>query len=333
MKSAPLRMSKAPSLGPHSLPAKGLSLFLILSVLGSSLSCSDDPIVRDDPSVEAFLNDTSGPPEPKPIDEAMRQKADVIALPAISVTVWAIGALMVYIGSQTVFQNTIEDFETVLDMALGRSADWSWAEETNEVSLQAEHLTRSLNRIAYRSEGSDFYSINGNDYLRFLSMVSPITILNPKKLKDLLDGKVRPWDVYAKEFFAALQVASVKARHLTVDDTARGLCARATVMSIQEPRTPYVGMARSRGSVDIIPAIILASLKATVRCGLYDTDVREFLYGYFNVRGPMDSLPNIFISHMLKTAKLLFKYADTCQMPPRIQIDLDGGDCHDVTLH
>ena len=107
---------------------------------------------------------------------------------------------MVYIGSQAVLQNTVEDFETVLNMALGRSADWSWAEETNEVSLQAQHLTESLNRIAYRSEGSDFYSINGNDYLRFLSMVSPITMLDPKKLKDLVDGKVRPWDTYAKEF-------------------------------------------------------------------------------------------------------------------------------------
>ena len=91
-------------------------------------------------------------------------------------------------------------------------------------------------------------------------------------------------------------------------------------------------MARSRGSVDVIPAIILASLKATVRCGLYDTGVREFLY-YYDVSGPLDALPNIFISHMLKTTKLLFKYVDTCQMPPRIQVDLDGGDCHDVTLH
>ena len=92
-------------------------------------------------------------------------------------------------------------------------------------------------------------------------------------------------------------------------------------------------MARSRGSVDVIPAIILASLKATVRCGLYDTGVREFLYSYYDVSGPLDALPNIFISHMLKTTKLLFKYVDTCQMPPRIQVELDGGDCHDVTLH
>ena len=263
----------------------------------------------------------------------MRLKADVIALPAISVTVWAVGALIVYIGSQTVFTNTIEDFETVLDMALGRAADWSWAEETGETLEQAEHLTASLNRVAYRSETSDFYSVTGNDYIRFLNMVSPIAILQPGKLAELMDGKVRPWGQYAKEFFGTLQVASVQARHLALDDTARGLCARATVNSLGQPPVPYVAMARSRGAIDIIPALVLASVKATIRCGMYDSGVRDFIYSYYNVNGSRGLVADIFISHMLKTAKLLHKYVDVCQMPPKLEVVPDGGDCHDVTLH
>ena len=137
-------------------------------------------------------------------------------------------------------------------------------------------------------------------------------------MKNLLDGKVRPWGRYAQEYFAALQVASVQARHLATDNAAQGLCARATVHALNESGTPYVGLARARGSVDIIPAVILASLKATMRCGMYDTSIREFIYGYFKVKGSRASLPDLFISHSLKTAKLLFKYVDACQMPPNI---------------
>ena len=124
--------------------------------------------------------------------------------------------------------------------------------------------------------------------------------MNPQKLKDLLDGKVRPWGRYAKDYFAALQVASVQARHLASGNTAQGLCARATVHALNEAQTPYVGLAKARGSVDIIPAVVLASLKATMRCGMYDSGIREFVYGYFKVKGSRASLPDIFISHSLK---------------------------------
>ena len=127
-----------------------------------------------------------------------------------------------------------------------------------------------------------------------------------------------------------MQVASVQARHLVVDDTGRGLCARAVIHSKAETPIPYTGLARATGIGDVIPAAVLASLKATLRCGMYDTDIREFVYSYFNVSGPLDAIPDIFFSHMLKTAKLLYKYSDTCQLPPKITVDVDGGDCHDV---
>jgi hypothetical protein len=263
----------------------------------------------------------------------LKGKADVLVLPAISVTVWAVGALMVYIAGKEVFSNTIEDFEVVLDMAFGQSADWSWAEQVNEPLHQAEHLTESLNRIAYRSEGSEFYSVNGNDYLRVLNMMSPINILNPEKLKDLMDGKVRPWGQYAKEYFAALQVASMQARHLASEKNGAGLCVRATVRSKSPPFEEYVGLARASGNIDVLPAAIFASLKATMRCGMWDADVRDYVFSYYKVGGPMDAIPDIFIGHILKSAKLLFKYVDACQMPPSIIVDLDGDDCYDVTLH
>ena len=309
------------------------SLLLILGLVWSPIGCVETVTPLNDEALLGFLDDNAGPPEPQPFDDLMKEKADVIVLPTISVTVWAVGALIVYIGSQTVFSNTIQDFEVVLNHALGRSADWSWAEETNEVLNQADHLTESLGRVAYRSEESDFYSVTGNDYIRFLTMVSPTVIVNPKKLKDLLDGKVRPWGQYAREYFAALQVASVQARHLSVDEAGRGLCARATVRSIVGTPVPYTGLARAKGPIDIIPAVVLASLKATIRCGMYDTGVREFVYSYFNVKGARGSLADIFISHSLKTAKLLFKYVDACQMPPTIVVDVDAGDCHDATFN
>ena len=75
------------------------------------------------------------------------------------------------------------------------------------------------------------------------------------------------------------------------------------------------------------------TLKATIRCGMYDTGVREFVYSYFNVKRARGTLADIFISHSLKSAKLLFKYVDACQMPPTILVDIDTGDCNDVTFN
>ena len=66
---------------------------------------------------------------------------------------------------------------------------------------------------------------------------------------------------------------------------------------------------------------------------MYDADVREFIYSYFNVTDSRPLAVDIFITHMLKTAQLLFKYVDVRQMPPDIKVDLDGGDCHDVTFN
>ena len=310
-----------------------LCAFLCLCLALAPMACDSPSAPPTDPGLEAFLNDTGGPAEPRESDALMKGKADVLVLPAISVTVWAVGALLVYIGTTEVFSNTIQDFQTVLDTAFGGSADWDWAEEMEEPLNQADHLTESLNRIAYRSETSDFYSVNGNDYLRFLNMVDAITFIDPRKLNDLLDGKVRPWGQFVKDYFASLQVASMHARHLSQEQDGAGLCARATVTSRIPPFESYVGLAQAKGPIDVIPAVIFASFKATMRCGMYDSDIREYIYSYFDVGGPLDALPDVFISQMLKSASLLYKIVDKCEIPPKIVVDMDGGDCFDVTLH
>jgi len=308
-----------------------MSLLLVTSLAVLPLACGGPGDV--DESLEAFVTDSGGPPEPRPEDKAMKGKADVIALPAISVAVWAMGAIVVYIAGQEIFKNTIQDFEIVMEMAFGTSeADWEWAEQVGEPQDQAEHLTESLNRIAYRSEGSDFYSVNGNDYLRFLSMTSAIQIQDNETLMDLIHGEVRPLGKFAQQFFGALQVVSAQSRNLAENASGTGLCARATVTSLTEPYEDYIGLARASGPVDIIPAVVLASFRATIRCGMYDTDVRDYVYGYTNV-DVLDSIPNTFISQMLKSAGLLYKYVGVCKLPPAIQVTLDQNDCHDVTLY
>ena len=313
--------------------ARGLCVVLTLCVAWAPMSCGGSSTEPLDPLLESFLNDSGAPAEPRDSDTLMKGKADVVVLPTISVAVWAVGALVVYIGATQVFSNTFEDFQNVLDMAFGQSADWEWAEQNDEPLEQADHLTESLNRIAYRAEGSTFYSVNGNDYLRVLNMTDAIAEGDDERLDALLGGEVLPWGGFVKDYFAALQVASMHARHLAESGTGNQLCARATVYSRSEAREPYVGLARASGPVDVIPAIVFASFKATIRCGMYDADIRDHIGTYFEQSGPLDAIPDVFIAQMLKSAVLLQKIVGSCELPPQVVVDLDGGDCYDVTLH
>ena len=76
---------------------RGICFLLILSLLSAPIGCAD-PASEAALALQAFLDDKGAPPEPNASDNMLKGKADVIALPAISVTVWVIGALMVYIG-------------------------------------------------------------------------------------------------------------------------------------------------------------------------------------------------------------------------------------------
>ena len=270
------------------------------------------------------------PPETTAQDLTLRQKADVIVLPTISVVVWTVGVLVAYMSAQIIYTSTQDDFATLLSGAT-HTQDWSWADSNweTETQAQAQHLNESLEKIAYRSPDSEFYAVTGNDYLRLLNIASSITFLNPQKLKDLLDGKVRPLGEYAVEYMKALRALSMQSR--VQEASANGFCITAEVKSIPN-QVPYHGVATARSQFDVIPAAILASLKATTRCGMYDSGVREYVHSYFNVKGVRGTTIDIFISHSLKTAKLLYKYVDVCQLPPLLSITPNSGECIDPGL-
>ena len=297
----------------------------------SMYSCQPEPVLPDDPEVNVWLDDHAYPPQTQSEDLVRRQKADVIVLPSISITVWAIGAISAYIGAHLIYQSTASDMGSLIGEVFGQSqwneAQWEQIDWATEAHTQATHLETSLDLVAYRSPDSDFYAITGNDYIRMLNQSYYATIVSPDKLKELLDGKVRPLGGYAKEYFQALRAASMQARHFSAE--AQGLCVQAEVTSIKG-QIPYLGLAKAHNHVDVIPAAILASLKATVRCGMFDVDIVEFVNGYFKVSGQRGATIDIFISHMLRTARLIYKYVDVCQLPPKLTVTLDKNDCNDT---
>ena len=127
----------------------------------------------------------------------------------------------------------------------------------------------------------------------------------------------------------ALQALSMQSR--VEDAAANGYCVTAEVKTIKD-QVPYHGVAQARNQMEIIPAAVLASLKATTRCGLYDSNIRDFVHGYFKVKGVRGAPIDIFISHTLRTAKLLYKYVDVCQLPPRLTLEPNVGTCIDSGL-
>ena len=300
-----------------------LILCLIISPL-NGCSNADSELLNE---VDSWSMQVDLPPETTPQDLTLRQKADVIVLPTISVVVWTVGVLVAYMSAQVIYTSTQDDFETLIN-GFSHTQDWSWADQNweSETLAQAEHLNESLEKIAYRSPTSEFYAITGNDYLRLLNLSHAIQYLDPKALKDLLDGKVRPMGQYAIEYMKALRALSMEAR--ASESASNGFCLTARVNSIPAG-VPYEGRARARNVIEVIPAAILASLKATTRCGMYDSGIREYVHGYFDVNDVRGSTIDIFISHSLKTAKLLYKYVDVCQLPPTIDLDIDTETCID----
>ena len=276
---------------------------------------------------ERFLQSSDFPPEPRADDLIRKEKADVIVLPTVTLSVWAIGVIAAYVSGVVVYYSNKAEFDQLVGDALaGSQGGWDniddWLEA--ESYAQAQHVSDSLEQVIYRSETSDFYAVTGNDYLHFLNATAQIEYINPQKLKDLLDGKVRPLAGYAKEFLTMLRELSVEARHA---DTGAGICMRAQVARVDNPGVVYVASARANGPGDVIPAALLASLKATVQCGTYDVDIMDYIYGYYEVKGPLSSLTNIFFSHIFRTARLLYMYVDACQLPPQLTFEPGNALC------
>ena len=64
-----------------------LCALLCLCVAWAPMSCGGTSAEPMDPALEAFLNDSAAPAEPRESDTLMKGKADVLVLPTISVTV------------------------------------------------------------------------------------------------------------------------------------------------------------------------------------------------------------------------------------------------------
>ena len=308
------------------LTALSMALSLFISSCASEAEdVGPSAAVRE--AHERFLMSDDFPPAPREDDRFRKEKADVIVLPTVTLSVWAIGVIAAYVSGVVVYYSNKAEFDQMVGDALaGSQGGWDNLDEWLEAEshAQAQHVSDSLERVIYRSESSDFYAITGNDYLHFLNATAQIDYLDPRKLKDLLDGKVRPLAGYAREFLTMLRELSVEARHA---DTGAGICMRAQVSRVDNPEVVYMASARANGPSDVIPAALLASLKATVQCGTYDVEIMEYIYGYYEVKGPLSSLTDIFFSHIFRTARLLYMYVDACQLPPQLTFEPGNALC------
>ena len=289
------------------------------------ISCTQ-PLGELDIATSQWLDGEEAPPETTAQDRVNRSKADVIVLPAVGFTVWTVGVLAAYVSGVMIYLSNSNDFGAILGGAVAQDYDWDDIDWREESTLQADILSTSLDEVVYRSPTSDFYAYTGNDYLHFLNLTAQIRFLNPKDFKDMLDGKVRPWAGYVRGYVDALRSLSIKARH-NYDNGE--FCVKAEVRTI-DGNLPYMGLAKAHNQATIIPAAILASLKATTRCGMWDADVRETIEGYFKVSDVYSGFVDTFLSHTMKTAKLLFKYTDACQLPPTISIAPAENNCIDA---
>ncbi|MEE2644669.1 MAG: hypothetical protein VYD19_07020 [Myxococcota bacterium] len=303
-----------------------LSALLVFASFGCADRASDPRVI--DPAHLQFIEESSFPPEPQAGDQIRKEKADVIVLPTVSLSVWAIGAIAAYISGVVVYYSSSEDFAYLWNETFGARSD-PWEEldraaQEVESHAQAEHVSTSLEQVIYRSETSDFYALTGNDYLHFMNATAQISYLDPKTLRDLLDGKVRPLAGYAKTYLDQIRQLSMEGRYESASD---GFCIRAEISRVDNPAVTYMASARAHGATDVIPAAILASLKATIQCGTYDPKIMDFVYGYYEVNGPLGSITDVFISHLFRSVKLLYKYVDTCQLPPKLTMTLNEGSC------
>ena len=319
-----------PSKSSHHLSSLiGRLLYLILAFSLCMVGCEEGRAPSELDSFERWVTQSDAPPPTTPEDLLKRQKADVIVLPSVSIAVWAIGVLVAYVGTHIVYHSDVGEFSSILGDAFTSSDDWDWVDWETESDLQASHMSASLERVAYRSPDSDFYAYTGNDYLHFLNLANHARILDPGELKEMLDGKIRPFGRYAKEYFNALRKASVRARYQ--QENPDGLCVISKVHSIPD-KTPYYGLAKATNHIDVIPAAILASIKATTRCGMYNENIRDFVYGFFSVDDVRGTLVDIFLSHGMRSARLLYDYVDVCQLPPSIEVKSDRATCEDPQL-
>lgn len=293
-----------------------ICIFLIFSIT----ACSNKYEAIDQASID-FMESVEYAPTPQENDAARLAKADVIVLPTISISVYVVGALIAYIGSTMVYESLANEGMSLWDHAwtgdhLGEYEDFlnGPVDLANEAEAQMEQLNQSLAEYAYRSEDPSLPGITGEMYLTTLNAYSHYISTGMEAAQDIINGRVKPLADAPRAFLNELRMASIRSRGM---DASLGFCIKAKVLN--KENVPFIGRAKARGVSDVIRATVLASLKATTRCGLYHEEVMTQVREYTTVPDRFRMLDQFFF-HLFVTGKVLYAYAGQCTLPPEVEV-------------
>ncbi|MAD61459.1 MAG: hypothetical protein CMH49_08120 [Myxococcales bacterium] len=303
--------------------------WICISLMISMTACTNKHDDIDQASVD-FMESVEYAPAPQMDDATRLAKADVIVLPTISLSVYVVGALVAYIGSTVVYQSLANEGMSLWDHAwsgdhLGPYEDFldGPVDLANEAEAQMAQLNESLAEFAYRSEDPSLPGITGEMYLTTLNAYSHYISIGLDAAQDIINGRVKPLADAPRAFLNELRMASIRSRGM---DSSLGFCIKARVLS--KENVPYVGRAKARGVGDVIRATVLASLKATTRCGLYHEEVMAQVREYATVADRFRMLDQFFF-HLFVTGKVLYAYAGQCTLPPEIEVLESQASCED----
>ncbi len=309
---------------------QSLSYLCITMVLFLTLiSCSDQHKALDQASLD-FIESVEFAPTPQTDDASRLAKADVIVLPTISLSVYVIGALIAYIGGTVVYESLADEGMALWDHAwtgdhLGDYEDFLNApvDLAQEVEAQMEQLNQSLAEFAYRSDDPSLPGITGEMYLTTLNAYAHYISIGMEAAQDIINGRIKPLADAPRAFLNELRMASSRSRNM---ESSAGFCVKARVLN--KENIPFIGRAKAHGVSDVIRASMLASLKATTRCGFYHEEVMEKVRGYAEVQDQYRMLDQFFY-HLFVTGKVLYAYAGECSLPPELEVLEGQASCED----
>lgn len=307
-----------------------ISTLLNLVIITSLCACADHFESIDQPTIN-FLESDEYVTAPMPGDQVRLEKADVIVLPTISLSVYVIGALVAYVSGIMIYESVADEGMDLWDLSWSGDhvGDYDYfldepVDLASEVQAQAEHLSESLATFAYRSEDERLPGVTGQMMINMINAYAHVSNEGLEAAKDILNGRIRPLAEAPRAFINQLRVASSRGRNM---DTKDGLCVKALVKN--KNNIEFVGRAKARGAADVIRAGILAGLKATARCGIYHEEVMEKIRQYANVQNRYRVIDQLFY-HLFVTGQVLYSYAGQCTLPPMIEVLENQDACVDT---
>lgn len=290
-------------------------------------SCADQVDLIDEES-QRFLEGDDYAPTPLEGDRLLLEKADVIVLPTISISVYVIGAIAAYVSGILIYESLPDEGMDLWDSAWSGShmSDYHYLTEDaidleSEVTAQAEQLNRALSEFAYRTTDTPLPGITGEMYITFLNAYASANAsshgISLEEMRENLEGRLKPLAEAPRDFLNSLRIASSRSRTL---NSSAGLCVKARVDD--KEGAPFIGRAKAKGPEDVIRATILASLKATARCGVYHEEVMSQVRKYAEVQGEFRIVDQLFY-HLFVTGQVIYSYAGQCQLPPQVEV-LEG---------